>query len=121
MAPKPFALDQDDDMLDTLTIGRRIRELRLTKGLTLEELATALDRAPSQLSVIENGKRELKLGELQKLARATGGQHRRAAHPGAAVAAGQPRNRPRARAARAALTPRSGSRRCPSASRSATT
>ena len=40
--------------------------------MTLDALATALDRAPSQLSVIENGKRELKLSELQKLSRALG-------------------------------------------------
>ncbi|HEX3678518.1 MAG TPA: helix-turn-helix transcriptional regulator, partial [Galbitalea sp.] len=59
-------------MLDSLTIGRRIRQLRTAKGMTLDELATALDRAPSQLSVIENGKRELKLSELQKLSRALG-------------------------------------------------
>ncbi|CAN5377674.1 short-chain fatty acyl-CoA regulator family protein [soil metagenome] len=60
---------QAEDMLDSLTIGRRIRQLRTDKGLTLEALSTAIGRAPSQLSVIENGKRELKLGELQRLAR----------------------------------------------------
>lgn len=59
-------------MLDSLTIGRRIRQLRTDKGMTLDELAVSLDRAPSQLSVIENGKRELKLSELQKLSRALG-------------------------------------------------
>jgi len=56
-------------MLDSLTIGRRIRELRVARGLTLDTLGAALGRAPSQISVIENGKRELKLGELQRLAR----------------------------------------------------
>jgi predicted transcriptional regulator len=40
--------------------------------MTLDDLAGALGRAPSQVSVIENGKRELKLGELQKLARLLG-------------------------------------------------
>jgi len=64
-----FEIDDDDDVLDPLTIGRRVRQLRTDKGMTLEQLAAALDRAPSQVSVIENGKRELKLGELQKLAR----------------------------------------------------
>jgi len=59
-------------MLDTLTIGRRIRSLRAERGMTLEELGLALDRAPSQVSVIENGRRELKVGELQKLARILG-------------------------------------------------
>ncbi len=57
-------------MLDSLTIGRRIRQLRSARGLTLGDLGAAIGRAPSQVSVIENGKRELKLGELQKLARA---------------------------------------------------
>ena len=60
----------DEEVLDSLTIGRRIRQLRVDRGLTLDALATAIGRAPSQVSVIENGKRELKLVELQKLARA---------------------------------------------------
>lgn len=56
-------------MLDSLTIGRRIRQLRSERGLTLDDLGAALGRAASQVSVIENGKRELKLGELQRLSR----------------------------------------------------
>jgi predicted transcriptional regulator/DNA-binding Xre family transcriptional regulator len=72
MAPKQSASFDDEGVLDSLTIGRRIRQLRVDRGLTLDALATALDRAPSQVSVIENGKRELKLGELQKLARVLG-------------------------------------------------
>lgn len=70
MGTDAFAVEQDEDMLDSLTIGRRIRQLRTDKGMTLDDLATALDRAPSQLSVIENGKRELKLSELQRLSKA---------------------------------------------------
>lgn len=62
----------DEDMLDPLTVGRRIRQLRTDRGMTLDALAAELGRAPSQVSVIENGKRELKLGELQKLARILG-------------------------------------------------
>lgn len=58
--------------VDTLTIGRRIRQLRTERGLTLEELATAVARVPSQLSMIENGRREPKLTLLQALARALG-------------------------------------------------
>jgi len=57
---------------DPLTIGRRIRQLRAERRMTLEALASALDRAPSQLSVIENGRRELKLGEVHRLAAALG-------------------------------------------------
>jgi predicted transcriptional regulator/DNA-binding Xre family transcriptional regulator len=62
----------DEGMLDPLTVGRRIRQLRTDRGMTLDALAGELGRAPSQVSVIENGKRELKLGELQKLARILG-------------------------------------------------
>jgi predicted transcriptional regulator/DNA-binding Xre family transcriptional regulator len=72
MGRDAFGLDEDEGMPDSLTIGRRIRQLRTQKGLTLEHLATAIDRAPSQLSVIENGKRELKLSEIQNLSRALG-------------------------------------------------
>ena len=63
---------EDDYMLDSLTIGRRIRQLRSDRGLTLDDLGTAIGRAASQVSVIENGKRELKLTEIQKLARVLG-------------------------------------------------
>ena len=42
------------------------------RGMTLEELAAAVDRAPSQLSMIENGHREPKLTLLQAIARALG-------------------------------------------------
>ncbi|GAA5152882.1 hypothetical protein GCM10025768_21630 [Microbacterium pseudoresistens] len=55
---------------DALTIGRRIRQLRTGRGMTLEELAAAVGRAPSQLSMIETGKREPKLTLLQGLAKA---------------------------------------------------
>ncbi|MCU1513080.1 MAG: family transcriptional regulator [Microbacteriaceae bacterium] len=64
--------DHDDDVMDALTIGRRIRQFRTERGLTLDDLGSALDRAASQVSVIENGKRELKLSELQRLAKALG-------------------------------------------------
>ncbi|MBS1906642.1 MAG: helix-turn-helix domain-containing protein [Actinobacteria bacterium] len=56
--------------VDALTIGRRIRQLRTAAGLTLEQLAAAIDRAPSQVSMIETGKREPKLTQLQAIARA---------------------------------------------------
>ena len=64
-------LDEDGDA-DALTIGRRIRQLRGQRGMTLEELATAVGRAPSQLSMIENGKREPKLTLLRAIAKALG-------------------------------------------------
>jgi predicted transcriptional regulator/transcriptional regulator with XRE-family HTH domain len=72
MALSPAEDLDDEGMLDPLTVGRRIRQLRSDRGMTLDALAAQLGRAPSQVSVIENGKRELKLGELQKLARILG-------------------------------------------------
>ena len=57
---------------DALTIGRRIRQLRTARGMTLEELASAVERAPSQLSMIENGKREPKLTLLRAIAKVLG-------------------------------------------------
>ncbi|WP_298865770.1 helix-turn-helix transcriptional regulator [uncultured Microbacterium sp.] len=55
---------------DALIIGRRIRQLRTAQGMTLEELASRIGRAPSQLSMFETGKREPKLTLLQGIARA---------------------------------------------------
>ncbi|MCR2765098.1 helix-turn-helix domain-containing protein [Microbacterium sp. zg.B48] len=62
----------DDEEVDSLTIGRRIRQLRTERGMTLDELAAAVQRAPSQLSMIENGRREPKLTLLRTIARALG-------------------------------------------------
>lgn len=62
----------DEEGVDALTIGRRVRQLRTARGLTLGEVAERMGRAPSQLSVIENGKRELKVADVQRLARILG-------------------------------------------------
>lgn len=61
-----------DAEADALTIGRRIRQLRTQRQMTLEELATAVERAPSQLSMIETGKREPKLTLLKSIAQVLG-------------------------------------------------
>ena len=58
--------------LDALTLGRRIRELRTQRRMTLDTLAAAIDRAPSQVSMIENGKREPRLSMLRTIALALG-------------------------------------------------
>ncbi|HSI92871.1 MAG TPA: helix-turn-helix domain-containing protein [Jiangellaceae bacterium] len=55
-----------------MTLGRRIRHSRKAAGLTLGELAAAVDRAPSLLSQIENGKREPRLTLLRSIATALG-------------------------------------------------
>ena len=65
------ALDEEAG-LDALTLGRRIRELRTARKMTLDALATAIGRAPSQVSMIENGKREPRLSMLRTIAAALG-------------------------------------------------
>ncbi|MFT4234918.1 MAG: helix-turn-helix transcriptional regulator, partial [Microbacterium sp.] len=57
---------------DALTVGRRIRQLRSEKRMTLDALASAVGRAPSQMSMIENGRREPKLSMLTSIAKALG-------------------------------------------------
>lgn len=58
--------------LELRTLGHRIRHYRLEKGFTLDELGATVGVAGSQLSLIENGKREPKLSLLQAIADATG-------------------------------------------------
>lgn len=55
---------------DALTIGRRIRHLRTAKHMTLGDLGAAIGRAPSQVSLLENGRREPRFSQLQAIARA---------------------------------------------------
>ncbi len=64
------SVEADTDTADALTLGRRVRERRAQLGLKLEQLAAAVDRAPSQISAIENGKREPSLPMLRALAQA---------------------------------------------------
>ncbi len=45
-----------DTGLTLAAIGARIRELRLGKGLTLQQLGTLADLSPSMLSLVERGK-----------------------------------------------------------------
>jgi len=70
MTDRDVADTDDEEMIDALTIGRRVRQLRTERGMTLDDLGAVIGRAASQVSVIENGKREPKLSELQGLARA---------------------------------------------------
>jgi transcriptional regulator with XRE-family HTH domain len=58
--------------MDLVTLGQRLRHLRRAKGMTLDQLSSAVGRAPSQLSLIENGKREPRLSLLQAIASALG-------------------------------------------------
>ncbi|WRH16666.1 helix-turn-helix domain-containing protein [Microbacterium sp. JZ70] len=54
--------------LELKTLGHRIRHHRVQRGLTLDELGALVGVAGSQLSLIENGKREPKLSLLQAIA-----------------------------------------------------
>jgi len=62
-----FTLPPDQDRL---TFGRRLRHVRRARGLTLAELGARVDRAPSALSMLENGRREPRLSLLNALAEA---------------------------------------------------
>jgi len=57
---------------DLSTLGHRIRHFRTERGYTLDALGAIVDVAGSQLSLIENGKREPKLSLLQAIAEAVG-------------------------------------------------
>jgi transcriptional regulator with XRE-family HTH domain/predicted transcriptional regulator len=53
---------------DLLILGKRIRHFRVKAGMTLEQLGDAVGVVPSQLSLVENGRREPKLSLLNALA-----------------------------------------------------
>ena len=57
-------------MADLPTLGRRIRHFRTDADLTLEQLGTITETAPSQLSMVENGHREPRLSLLEAIATA---------------------------------------------------
>ncbi|GAB3658067.1 helix-turn-helix domain-containing protein [Glycomyces tarimensis] len=65
-------LSAEDDPLDLISLGKQIRHLRKQRELSLDELGETVGTAPSQLSLIENGKKEPKLSMLRALARALG-------------------------------------------------
>ena len=56
--------------LDLATFGQRLRHLRRARGITLAELGARVGRAPSALSLLENGRREPKVSLIESLARA---------------------------------------------------
>ncbi|MQA03574.1 MAG: helix-turn-helix domain-containing protein [Streptosporangiales bacterium] len=58
----------DPSTVDVLTLGQRLRHARQRRGWTLAELSRATGRTSSQLSQVENGKREPRLSMLQQLA-----------------------------------------------------
>src|SRR6266705_6042938 len=58
--------------LDLALFGQRLRHARRARGLTLAELGERVGRAPSVLSLLENGRREPKLSQIDALANALG-------------------------------------------------
>ncbi|MDO7881490.1 helix-turn-helix transcriptional regulator [Antiquaquibacter soli] len=61
-------------MNDLATLGQRIRHFRTRAGLTLDQLGERVGIAGSQLSLMENGRREPRLTLLTSIAEATGVQ-----------------------------------------------
>ena len=57
---------------DLMILGKRIRHFRSARAMTLEQLGDAVGVVPSQLSLIENGRREPKLSLLTGLSEALG-------------------------------------------------
>jgi transcriptional regulator with XRE-family HTH domain len=56
--------------IDVGMFGQRLRHIRRARGLTLAELGERVGRAPSALSLLENGRREPKLSLIEALASA---------------------------------------------------
>lgn len=67
MSPNTGVLGSSPEM-NRLIRGKRIRFYRTERGLTLEELGSKVGVGPSQLSLIENGRREPKLSLLEAIA-----------------------------------------------------
>ena len=57
---------------DMMILGKRIQHFRISSGMTLEQLGDSVGVVPSQLSLIENGKREPKLSLLNAIAATLG-------------------------------------------------
>lgn len=71
MAPESLP-SLGDDAFDRLLLGKRIRHFRTRAGLTLDALGERVGAVGSQLSLIENGRREPRLSLLQAIARELG-------------------------------------------------
>lgn len=57
---------------DPLVFGQRLRHLRRARGLTLDSLGSRIGKRASYLSLIENGRREVRLSLIEELAAALG-------------------------------------------------
>src|SRR5271170_6917154 len=68
----PDLVNSDPVNVDLVTFGQRLRHLRRARGLTLGDLGAVVGKAPSVLSLLENGRREPKLSLIEQLAAALG-------------------------------------------------
>jgi len=59
-----------NDRVDSLVFGKRLRHLRRSRELTLDQLGELVGKQASFLSLVENGKREARLSLIEDLARA---------------------------------------------------
>ncbi|MFO7700044.1 MAG: helix-turn-helix domain-containing protein, partial [Acidimicrobiia bacterium] len=59
-------------MIDSLMFGHRVRHYRKRAGLTLDDLGSRVGKPAPYLSLLENGKKEPKLGLINDLSRALG-------------------------------------------------
>ena len=50
--------------------GQRVRELRLEKGMTQEQLSLEIGAANSYIGIVENAQRDTPLSKIQKIAKA---------------------------------------------------
>ena len=66
--PSGAAVTSGAAATDQITVGRRLRHLRRSAGLTLDGVAGRAGISASALSLIENGRREPKLSALSTLA-----------------------------------------------------
>ena len=57
-----------EEMASLDVLGQRIRHFRTARGYTLDELGERVGVTASQLSLVENGKREAKVSLLNSLA-----------------------------------------------------
>lgn len=65
---RPEAAHEGPRGADGFALGRRLNALRKRRKLTLQQVSDAVGVGLSQLSGIENGKREAKISTIQKLA-----------------------------------------------------
>lgn len=66
----PVAELSPDDL--PAIFGRNLRVARVKRGLTLAEVAEAIETTPQYVSLIENGKKNVTLGTMKKLAEIAG-------------------------------------------------